>query len=123
LPGNVETFIRNRDTLAALATDTSRWHQLIVSYPGFAFIRMMNDSTKGFAFNTDTTQKKIEIFSYADTTKKSNFVYSFPQENVLLLTGKWNADSVLIQMKKYELNNFRLISRGFHWVNEYPFNR
>ena len=120
---NIETFIRNRDTLVAVATDTTRWHQLIVSYPGYAFIRMMNDSTKGFAFNTDTTRKKIEMFSYMDTTKKSNFAYSFPQENVLLLTGKLNADSVLIQMKRYDLNNFRLINRGFHWVNEYPLNR
>jgi len=120
---NIETFVRNRDTLAALTTDTTRWHQLIVSYPGYAFIRMMNDSTKGFAFNTDTVKKKIEMFSYTDTTKKSNFAYSFPHENVLLLTGKLNDDSVFIQMKKYDLNNFRLINRGFHWVNEYPFNR
>src|ERR1043166_18706 len=67
---NIETFVRNRDTLAALVPDTTRWHQLIVSYPGYAFIRMMNDSTRGYAFNTDTTAKKIEMFSYEDTTKK-----------------------------------------------------
>jgi hypothetical protein len=120
---NIETFVRNRDTLAALVTDTTRWHQLIVSYPGYAFIRMMNDSTRGYAFNTDTTAKKIEMFSYEDTTKKSNFIYSFPEENVLLLIGRLNTDSVVIKMKKYDLNNFRLVNRGFHWVNEYPFNR
>jgi hypothetical protein len=120
---NIETFIRNRDTLTALKTDTTRWSQLIVSYPGYAFIKMMNDSTKGFAFKTDTAAKKIEMFSYMDTAKKSNFDYSFPSKNILLLIGKLNNDSVTIQMKKYDLNNFRLISRGFHWINEYPFNR
>jgi hypothetical protein len=120
---NIETFVRNRDTLEALKTDTTRWSQLIVSYPGYSFIKMMNDSTKGFAFNTDTAAKKIEMFSYLDTSKKSNFVYSFPHENILLLTGKLNNDSVMIQMKRYDLNNFRLINRGFHWVNEYPLNR
>ena len=120
---NVETFVRNKDTLSSLTTDTTRWHQLMVSYPGFAFIKMMNDTTKGFAFNVDTATKKIEMFSYKDTAKKSNFVYSLPQQNTLLFIGKLNNDSVVIQMKRYDLNNFRLTSRGFHWVNEYPFNR
>jgi hypothetical protein len=94
-----------------------------VSYPGFAYVKMMNDSTKGFAFNTDTATKKIEMFRYADTTKRSNFVYSFPKKDILFLAGKINDDSVFIEMKKYDLDNFRLITRGFHWVNEYPFNR
>ena len=84
---------------------------------------MMNDSLKGFAFQPDTATKKIEMFSYADTTKKSNFVYRFLQKDVLLLTGKSGNDSVVIEMKKYDLNNFRIINRGFHWVNEYPLNR
>ncbi len=73
---NVETFIRNKDTAASLATDTVRW-----------------------------------------------IVYSFLQKDVLLLSGKLYNDSVMIEMKKYDLNNFRLISQGFRWVNEYPFNR
>src|ERR1044072_8312768 len=75
-----------------------RSNKLIVSYPGYAFIKMMNDSTKGLAFNTDTFAKKIVMFSYADTSKKSNFVYSFPQKNVLLFAGKLNNDSVVIEM-------------------------
>ena len=120
---NIETFVRNKDTLAPLTTDKTRWAQLMVSYPGYSFIKMMNDSTEGFAFNTDTVAKKIEMFSYGDTTKKSNFVYSIPQKNALLLVGKLNDDSVVIKMSKYDLDNFRLINRGFHWVNEYPFNR
>ena len=63
------------------------------------------------------------MFSYNDTTKKSNLVYSFPQKDILLLTGKLDSNSVVIKMKKYDLKNFRLINRGFHWVNEYPYNR
>ena len=120
---NVEYFIRNNDTIAPLATDTTRWKKLIVSYPEYSFVQFMNDSTKGFAFKPDTIKKRIEIFSYNDTTKKSNLVYSFPQKDILLLTGKLDSNSVVIKMRKYDLKNFRLINRGFHWVNEYPYNR
>ncbi len=120
---NIEYFIRNNDTIAPLATDTTRWKKLIVSYPEYSFVQFMNDSTKGFAFKPDIIKKRIEMFSYNDTTKKSNLVYSFPQKNILLLTGKLDSNSVVIKMKKYDLKNFRLINRGFHWVNEYPYNR
>jgi len=120
---NVEYFIRNNDTIAPLATDTTRWKKLIVSYPEYSFVQFMNDSTKGFAFKLDTIKKRIEIFSYNDTTKKSNLVYSFSQKNILLLTGKLDSNSVVIKMRKYDFKNFRLINRGFHWVNEYPYNR
>lgn len=120
---NVEYFIRNNDTLAPLAIDTSYWKRLIVSYPEYASVHYMNDSIKGFAFKPDTAKKKIEIFSYDDTTKKSNLVYSLPQKNILLLTGKLDSNTVVIKMKKYDVDSFRLVNRGFHWVNEYPYNR
>jgi len=120
---NVQTFIRNNDTLPPLTTDTARWSKLFVSYTGYSFIKFMNDSIKGFAFTPDTTARKIVMFDYNDATKKSNLLYSFPQKDVLLLTGKLNDDSVTIEMKKYDFKNFLLVNRGFHWVNEYPFNR
>jgi hypothetical protein len=27
------------------------------------------------------------------------------------------------RLRKLELNNFLLNSRGFHWISEFPFNR
>ena len=26
-------------------------------------------------------------------------------------------------LKRFDENRFRLVNRGFHWVNEYPYNR
>lgn len=120
---NVETFVRNRDSVAPLTTDTLRWNKLIVSHRGYAFVKFMNDTVKGFAFTPDTVAKTVEMFSRSDTAKKAAFVYRFPQEDVLLFTGNLNGDTVSITMKKYDLNHFRLVNRGFHWINEYPYNR
>ena len=83
----------------------------------------MNDSVKGFAFTPNTVARNIVMFSYSSITKKLNLDYSFPNKDILVLTGKLDDDSVTIEMKKYDLNNFLLINRGFHWVNEYLFNR
>jgi len=37
--------------------------------------------------------------------------------------GQWEKNSILIRLRKLDLDNFPLLKRGFHWVNEFPFNR
>jgi hypothetical protein len=49
--------------------------------------------------------------------------YEIPQEGRLLFRGAMNTDSIAIHMARKELSTFRLVGRGFHWINEYPFNR
>jgi hypothetical protein len=123
---NTETFVRNRDTIAPLETDTLRWKQLIVGgYKGFAYanIKMTNDSLKNYAFHLDTIQQTIILFSYADTNRKFLFRYRFLDKNMMVLKGDWKGDSVEIRMRKYDLDSFLLVKRGFHWINEYPLNR
>jgi hypothetical protein len=123
---NTETFLKNRDTLAPLDTDTLRWKQFVVignSAYAWVTIKMMNDSLKSFAYRPDTINKTLVLFSYADTSRKYLFNYSFPQKDLMALKGNWKGESVEIRLKKYDLNRFLLVKRGFHWINEYPLNR
>jgi hypothetical protein len=41
----------------------------------------------------------------------------------LYLEGQLAKDSVRIWFLSQDLNSFRLLSRGFHWINEFPNNR
>jgi len=120
---NVQSFVRNKDTIAPLKTDTTRWDKLTISYSGAARLIMMNDSSKRYNFVLDTAKHTIVMNTYADTVNKAYYTYSQPKKDVLLLKGKFKNDSLSISLKKYDLNNFLLLRRGFHWVNEYPFNR
>ncbi len=120
---DVKTFIRNTDTVPPLKTDATRWNKLVTNYQGNAAIKMINDSTERLAFEPDTVAKKIMMYNYGDTTHKSAFTYSWPEKDFLEMKGRWNGDSLIIRMKKFDLNNFRLVSRGFNWINEFPFNR
>jgi hypothetical protein len=120
---NVESFVRNHDTLPRLATDTSQWKTVNISFEQYVVIKMMNDSSKGFSINTDTLKKTVQLFSYSDTTHKSTLSYFYPDAGHLVLHGKLRDDSVYITMQKVDLNRLMLTGRGFHWINEYPFNR
>ena len=119
---NTETSIRNNDTLAPLATDSTQWKQLIVQFEGNAQIKMMNDSIKRYNFIVDDSAKSILLYLNADTINKSTLFYK-QDSSTLFLTGKLMSDSVTIRMKKFDINKFRLVSRGYHWINEAPYNR
>ncbi len=126
---STKLFLLNKDTLAALQTDTLRWKQLVIDggadYP-YGYMKMMNDSLKGYAVKIDTTLHLLAISDYSDSAKNWNLHYRNPAKDSLVLWGSrlWGqqADSVLIALTLYPLNNFRLSSRGFHWINEYPYN-
>jgi hypothetical protein len=41
----------------------------------------------------------------------------------LILDGTMDDQKVHLQMQSLDHNKLRLVSRGFHWVQERPFNR
>ncbi|MDT3403186.1 DoxX family protein [Mucilaginibacter terrae] len=118
-----QSFVRNHDTLAPLTTDTTRWRRLVIGYKGYARVYLMNDSTRNFAFEPDTVRKTVYIYQGSDTTKKFMLKYTMQKPDILTIKGKLMGDSVSIRLKRYDEKQFTLTKRGFHWVNEYPFNR
>jgi len=120
---NVEKFIKNNDTLPALITDSLQWKQLNVAFASYAIVKTMNDSLRGYNFIVDTSKKTVQLTSNRDSTNKSNFTFFYPDTAHLVFKGTIRNDSVYIVMKKFNTENSVLISRGFHWINEYPDNR
>jgi len=119
---DAELVIYNRDTIPPLITNTIRWRTLVVQREKTAMIKMMNDSIKYFNFTVDTVKNSVLFYSNDDTLNKSNLNYQ-KEENYLILSGKISQDSVYMRLKERDLRSFRLINRGFRWINEYPYNR
>jgi uncharacterized membrane protein YphA (DoxX/SURF4 family) len=127
---NTRSFFYDKDTLAPLQTDTVRWKQLVIEgSPTYAYavIKMMNDSAKGFYAKTDTMEHILTIGDYGDSTKKWRLHYNYPFTDSLVLWGTHfrgqKKDSIRIAMARFPVSNFRLNSRGFNWIIEYPYNR
>jgi uncharacterized membrane protein YphA (DoxX/SURF4 family) len=119
---NSEIVVRNGDTIPPLTTDTTRWRQLIIQFKDNAQVKIMNDSLKRFNFEVDTVAKQVQLYQNNDTLNRSMFTYKV-DSNELVLNGVWNKDTLFMKFRKYDINKFRLVSRGFNWINEYPYNR
>jgi hypothetical protein len=120
---NVQTFVRGHDTLPPLITDSTRWRRLYIGASGRAATAMMNDSLKNFDLHTDTVKHLFEFITTSDIKDTLKLNYKVLKPDTLLLSGLWGKDSIKVRMAKYDMRKFRLNSRGFHWVNEYPYNK
>ncbi|MDB4919903.1 hypothetical protein [Mucilaginibacter sp.] len=114
---NVERFIKNNDTLPPLTTDTLRWSKFWISYVDGITIKLMNDSTKFYPATMDTVKHQI-VVNNAVTLN-----YTFEKPDIMILKGIWKKDSISVRVHKLDPKNFSLLKRGFHWVNEVPFNK
>lgn len=121
---NIETFTctKTNNPNSTPSPDSVCWKKFIVAYSGYARIMTKADSMQNFECKIDTLQKTAAFTSSGDSSSFT-LAYTEPDKNHLLFTGLIHNDSVHISMRRFDLNNFRLISRGFHWVNEYPYNR
>jgi len=119
---NVTVFIRNKDILNPLTTDTIRWKKLIIAAPGDnAAIMLMNDSVKRFALKTDIRAKKMELIYKTAPFDKYTFIYNGLKNGALLLHGKYRADSLEVQLQRYDINKLPLINSRFRWVLDHNF--
>lgn len=115
-----KVFIKNNDTLLPLLTDDYQWRYLVIEKKDRVLIKTMNEKRKSYFFAIDSINKSITFGG--DQDKDSSILkYKTPNPISLEISGKIENDSVFISLKKKD--EFLLKSRGFNWINEYPFNR
>ena len=54
---------------------------------------------------------------------KAQFTFQQPSPDVLVLDGEMNGHKVHMDTRLFDRSKFLLVSRGFNWVQERPFNR
>lgn len=113
---DVETFTRNGKDVLPLTTEATRWRKVIIEFPGFVNVKMMNDAVRGFPAEYDPNKNVVNL-------NKSPFVWTHPDADHLILEGRLDNDDLKVRLKSMDPNKFPLLNRGYHWINEFPFNR
>jgi hypothetical protein len=106
-----------------LLTDYGRWRRAIFEFPkGMAFQRM-DDSLAGYGSAINVSDKTLTLTKHGDKNWKASFVFQQPAADQLILDGTMDNHKVHMQLQLFDRKKFLLVSRGFHWVQEYPFIR
>lgn len=125
-PYKVEKFERNN---VVSETDTLRLQEVFIDRRGatdMIYVTNEDGLRKRVNFTLDSTKHIIRMNDYAaPITDTTQYVFTYTQSDSekLFLKGKIKNDSIRVAMKKMKPRNFLLTTRGFHWVNEVPFNK
>ena len=120
---DVERFEVDGTARPPLLTDSGRWRRVIFDYPGMVAVQQMNDSRSRYRLELDTERRTLDLGKRDDPSWKAGLTYEQPDPTALLLTGILDGQQIRANLRRTDESQYLLTSRGFHWINEYPFNR
>jgi|SRR6185312_1001219 len=111
---------RSRDAQTA---ESLQWRRLVFDYATVLAIQSSSDSRQRYNLKLDAAHKTLALTRRDDPQWKSALTYGRPAADRLTLDGTFAGHRVQASLHHTARPKFLLESRGFHWVNEYPFNR
>lgn len=109
-------------TRAPVINDCSRWRRVIFDTRARMAFQCMDDS---FVFYTAQFNDKTNMLAMTRGADQMQATLRVVRRgtNQMTLTGALDNQTVDMRLQRSERDRFLLVSRGFHWVQEYPFNR
>ena len=118
---NVDTLVLN--DVAPNPADPARWRRVIFDNPVSFALQTMDDSRTRFRLKLDEKKKTMSLVERDKPESTAALVYQRPDAGTMLLDGTFRGQRIHAVLHKAPIPSFRLTSRGFHWINEAPFNR
>ncbi len=106
-----------------LVTDETRWRRLIFGQPGTASIQLMSDTRQRYRIALEPKKKLLHLTKREDAQAKSSLSYAQPAPGQLTVQGTVDGHEIRARLQRVEDPDFLLLKRGFHWINEVPYNR
>jgi uncharacterized membrane protein YphA (DoxX/SURF4 family) len=107
-----------------LLDDETRWRRVIFdAFPGSVAVQLPSGARQRFRAQVDLDKKTIKLVKREDPNSTNDFSFEEPGPGLMTLTGSLDGHLILAKLHRTDEGDFLLTSRGFHWINEVPFNR
>jgi len=114
----VEEFRRGEQAVVPPA-----WKRLTISKWGFS-VTLADASRLGFRHHHDAARKTLALEPWpGQPGSATTLSYGFPSEGMATLEGTYEGAPIRLRLRRVDTSKSLLVTRGFHWINEYPFNR
>jgi hypothetical protein len=120
---DVESLTKNGIDQPPLLSDSTRLKRVVFSELSRGQFRLMSDSVERYMVKVDSVKHEVALTGRFDPKQAFTLAYAKPDTNHLVLAGKLGADSVVVKLRRLDEKRFLLTSRGYHWIQEQPFNR
>jgi uncharacterized membrane protein YphA (DoxX/SURF4 family) len=121
---SVDEFTVDGKVEPPLPSEEQRWQRVIFDYPNRLTVQPMSGFRQRFVLNLEKPKQTFTLSKLDDPHWKADFHFQNTSPGTLALTGHADGHSVIATLRHVDAQKtFLLTSRGFHWINEYPFNR
>lgn len=108
----------NNDSLHKLSTVNPRWEYIGIESVGSIQVFKKDKEKSYYRSEFDTIKKNIKLMNYRDSTVMFSLNYMKKGTRFIFKT-----DRVTFETERLTKADFLLTDRGFHWINESPYNR
>jgi hypothetical protein len=119
----VEEYSVNGEVRPPLATDATRWRRIIFDRDNFVYIQPMTGETQPFLAQVDEQDKAIVLTKRRVKGWKAAWSFVEPEPGHVVIEGQFDNQQYKASLVRVDESKFLLLSRGFHWVQDYPVNR
>ncbi len=120
---DVESAVVDGKASPALLGDSDRWRRLVFAFPGAATAQRMDDSFVQFKAELGAHDRRLALTKRDDAKWTAAFLVDRPSRDRLVLEGDVDHRRARLELRRVDETRMLLPSRGFHWVQEFPFNR
>jgi len=103
-----------------LLTDATRWRRVLFEYPEYISVKLMDGSRSDYGLILG--KRRLTLTNSDKKTWRPSFAYKETQPGLLALDGTMDGRKTRLTLRREDERSYRLISRGFHWINETPFD-
>lgn len=119
----VEEFVLDGKTLPAVSMEVTRWRRVVFDWQMYLAVQTMDDVRERYRSELDLGKGTLRLSPWGQMGQPSLFTVRQPSPDRLDLEGTLEGHAIKARLRRTDLAPFRLTNRGFHWINEYPFNR
>ncbi len=120
---DIESYSVDGKAQSLAVTDAQAWRRFIFDFPQYAEIQFMDNSGKGYNAAIDTAKGTLALITGSDKNWKADFNFKRTAPDRLTLDGTIAGRRSVLVLHRLDEKKMQLLSRGFHWIQDYPFNR
>jgi uncharacterized membrane protein YphA (DoxX/SURF4 family) len=113
---SVTEFSVDGKPLPPLTTDENRWQHLVFDEPEIVTYQRMDGELV-------PSPAEVDAGTITLPELRATFTVDRPEPDRLSLDGRLDGQAVTMSLERVDLDSFTIRSRGFHWVQEYPYCR
>jgi hypothetical protein len=100
------------------AAKSIRWRRVLFDGMTRVSFQQVDDTIVNYAGSIDPVRHRVELGPTVGA-----LAYDRPSSDRLTLEGTMQGRQVTLRLTLFDRSRFLLVNRGFHWIQEYPFNR